>query len=274
MKTRFISKISSDDWWFAENCKEKGVKSRYEHFVYKEHLKCGATYLTNDLNKNRRGLKGGGSTTKGKRRGRRDSPNIKFNPPRYDIENLFKFNYNDMLNCKPDTKFNKVKSLVFNHEYYNDEQNEEYQTFIEMYNNLSNKELNFINDVYQRLSTYIKLNDIDNTIFVDGSIICNIALMISKYLKTGEIDTSMNYFNQMSNNDCNLSIENKFHLFLIRQCFTTKNHYYKQYISDCFIKDWWAICHIRRRHSDRDMRSKGQCSIFRDEQGKILYKDY
>ena len=139
-------------------------------------------------------------------------------------------------------------------------------------NELDIEELDKINFIYKRLSTYIKENDLSHKM-VDGSVICNIALMTRKYIDTGELDTSINFFNTIDDNDYIDEI-NQFHLFLIRNCFISKNRFFHKYINDKPIKNWWAVCKLLHRHSDKDMKSKSLCEPFRNEIGKIIYRIY
>lgn len=278
-----MEKNHNENWekdinWLNNAYPGNNFSDRNDWYKYKIHKQKGATlkqFSPPNKNNVRAKKNTGGSTdysNKNKYSILCDYERIRYIPPRLDMESLFDFNYSDMLECKPNTKFNIVKSLKFIHKFYNYKQQEQYNRFIDIYNNLTEEELNTINNIYQKLSTYIKENDLTHR-YVDGSVICNIALMISHYLQTGEIDTNIDFFNMLNDNDY-LDEYNQFHLFLIRNCFISKNRYYHKYINDRPVKNWWAVCHLLHRWSDKDMRSKSLCEGFRNEEGKIIYHIY
>lgn len=62
----------------------------------------------------------------------------------------------------------------------------------------------------------------------------------------------------------------QFYLFLLKQCFTSRNRYYRKFIGGKYVHDWWAICHIQNRNNKKDMKSKGVCSI-KNENGKNIF---
>ena len=74
---------------------------------------------------------------------------MKIIPPRFDIEDSFKFDYNEMFNYKQNKKFNKLYSLAFNHSFSNDDKNKKYQRFIEIYDeDLMNGNIEIINNIF------------------------------------------------------------------------------------------------------------------------------
>lgn len=276
---------SKDDWYFKNSEKiynpetkkfydNPNISTRYEWNIWRKHVEKGATYKNYIENEpNRRKTKGQGGTT--------DLPPRDTELPRkykkkiltpFDIEDLFSFNYDDMINSKPNKKFNMLMDLVFKHEFYDYNRDLEYSKYVEKYADMKeNGELLILNDLYQRLSSYIIENNLGKE-NVDGSIICNCALIFSDYMKNGSFNTDFNYLNNY--NEYNSDDDFRFHLFLILQCFTSKNRYYIQYINGKKIKEWWAICHLRHRFSKKDMKTKGQCSGFRDNNGKYIVKSY
>lgn len=268
MKERKISKYFTDDWWFREKTK---FNSRYEWWVNKEHVKRGATYNPNfKETPNLRSRKGeGGSTDMPHPPSERKKNKIR---TRFNIEDLFIFDYNEMMQQEPNMKFNILYNLKFNHTFDDENKQAEYDENIEIYNELKESgEIEKVNNIYRKLSTYIKKNKL-NRKYVDGSIICNIALMVAEYMRSGVIRTDMDFLSNIKY--YNADRMNRFHLFLILQCFVSKNQYFKQYISDVYIRDWWAICHLHHRWSDKDMKTKGQCSGFKNTNGKYIYKPY
>ena len=277
-----MEKEDKDLKWLNEKYPGNNFKTRKDWYILKIHMKKGATLRQNQpiekVNVRAKKKTDNGSTDmNNKEEDMYDKEPVindrkKFIPPRKDMETIFDFDYNDMLSCEPNKKFNKVKSLVFNHVFDDIRKQEQYERFTYIYHSLSDEQLNKIDDIYKRLSTYIRINKL-NKKFVDGSIICNIALMIRKYIDTGEFDTSINFYNKIS--DENYMDElNQFHLFLIRNCFIAKNQYFYKYINDEPIKNWWACCHLFHRLSDKDMQTKNLCEPFRNELGKIIYKIY
>ena len=278
MKAKTINTTSpADDWWFME----KYGKNRYNWFLDCIHKKKGATNKSaQPYDPNLRSTKGNGGSTEMEHQGgdqgmpRKVNKKFKFDPPPFDMQNLFDFNYEDMINEKPNKRFDKVMNLVFNHKYYTVSQIMEQKEWINRYNKIKETgELQSIKNFYQKLSNYIiknKLHSKEN--WVDGSVICNIAIIISEYVKTGELKTDYDFINNI--NKYNEDDDYRFHLWLILQCFTSKNKYYKKYIGINYIRDWWAICHLRHRHSDKDMKTKGHCCGFKDNNGKYIYKQY
>ena len=273
---RQIQRTSHDDWFFKDKYKEYGIKTRYEWFVWKRNREYGETFnLINYSDKNHLSKqKGTGSSEIVNNEDTSNKERVKFVPPRFDIEDLFKFDYNEMFNYKPNKKFNKLYSLIFNHKFFNIDKDNKYQRYIEIYNNdLMNGNIDIINNICQRLSQYIKDNNINISNYIGGSIICNIALMISNYIKTGKLDTSIDFICKMTEKEMNEEY-NTYCLFLLCQIFTSKYHYVDQYICGNKTKEWWRISLLRHRYSDKDMKSKGVVPIFTISNGEINYKLY
>lgn len=273
---RQIKRTSYDDWFFKDKYKEYGINSRYDWFIWKTNREYGETFnLINYSDKNHLSKqKGTGSSEIVINEDTSNKERVKFIPPRFDIEDLFKFDYNEMFNYKPNKKFNKLYSLVFNHKFFNTDKDKKYQRYIEIYNDdIMNGNIDTINNICQRLSQYIKDNNINKSNYVGGSIICNIALMISNYIKTGKLDTSINFICKMSESDMNEEY-NTYCLFLLCQVFTSTYHYVDQYICGNKTKEWWRINLLRHRLSDKDMKSKGVVPIFTISNGEINYKLY
>jgi len=273
---RQIQRTSYDDWFFKDKYKEYGIKTRYEWFVWKRNREYGETFnLINYSDKNHLSKqKGTGSSEIVINEDTSNKERVKFVPPRFDLEDLFKFDYNEMFNYKPNKKFNKLYSLVFNHKFFNTDKDKKYQRYIEIYNNdIMNGNIDTINNICQKLSQYIKDNNINISKYVGGSIICNIALMISNYIKTGILDTSIDFICKMTEKEMNEEY-NTYCLFLLCQIFTSKYHYVDQYICGKKTKEWWRISLLRHRHSDKDMKSKGVVPIFTLANGEIQYKLY
>lgn len=275
-KERKLQKISHDDWYFENKYKDYGIKSRYDFYIWKTNKEYGETFnLINYVDKNHISKqKGTGSTDIFTENNGPSKQKVKIIPPRFDIEDIFKFDYNEMFNYKQNKKFNKLYSLAFNHSFSNDDKNKKYQRFIEIYDeDLMNGNIEIINNICQRLSQYIIDNDINMSRYVGGSVICNIALMISNYIKTGELDTSIDFICKMSEKDMNEEY-NTYCLFLLCQIFTSKYHHVNQYIFGNKTKEWWRISLIRHRYSDKDMKTKGVVPIFTMTNGEINYKFY
>lgn len=262
--------------FFSEKYKEYGIKTRNEWYIWKTNKEYGETInLINYTDKNHLSKrKGTGSSEVKPNENKSNKERVKFEPQRFDIENLFKFDYDEMFNYKPNKKFNKLYSLVFNHEFYNDDKDKKYQRYIEIYNDdLMYGNIDIINDICQRLSQYIKDNNIGISKYVGGSVICNIALMISNYIKTGILDTSIDFICKMTEKEMNEEY-NTYCLFLLCQIFTSKYHYVNQYICGNKTKEWWRISLLRHRYSNKDMKSKGVVPIFTMTDGEINYKLY
>lgn len=274
---RTIPRTSHDDWFFEKKYRHLGIKSRYDFFVWKKNKEYGEVYnLINYKDRNHVSKqKGTGSTDVLSDKDDSNKEYTKFEPPRFDIENLFKFNYEEALNYKPNKRFKKLYSLVFNHNFYNDKKNEKYNDYIKIYNNdLINGNIDKINELLQRISQYIIDNNINMNHYVGGSVICVIALMISNYINTGILNTSIDFICKMTEKEMNKEY-NSYCLFLLCQVFTTKYHIVNQYISGSLTKKNWKINLIRHRYSDKDMKTKGICPVFTiNSLGEINYVLY
>lgn len=262
--------------FYSERYKDYGINSWNDWFIWKTNKEYGETInLINYTDKNHLSKhKGTGSSEVIVNEDRSNKERVKYIPPRFDIEDLFKFDYNEMFNYKPNKKFNKLYSLVFNHKFFNTDKDKKYQMYIDIYNNdLMNGNIDIINNICQRLSQYITDNKISSSKYIGGSVICNIALMISNYIKTGILDTSIDFICKMTEKEMNEEY-NTYCLFLLCQIFTSKYHYVNQYIRDNKTKEWWRISLLRHRYSDKDMKSKGVVPIFTMINGEINYKLY
>lgn len=280
---REIQKVShpQDDHWFANKYKDYGITCRYDWYVWKTNKEHGESWnFIADPEEDKNSIaktKGTGSSDydvgdeeavydKKKRK--------KFVPPPFDIGDLFKFDYEAAFNYKPNKKFNRLFSLKFEHNFYNIDKDKKYQKFIEIYNeDLMNGNIDNINNLCQRISKYISDNNINMSNKVGGSVICNIALMISKYIKTGVLDTDIDFICKMSEEELNEEY-NMYCLFLLCQVFTSKYHYVNQYICNTLIKEWWRICLIRHRNSDKDMKSKGIIPYFKKKGNEVSIEIY
>ena len=275
--TEYERVTKNEDNFFKEKYKEFGIKSRRDWFIWKTNKEYGETYnLINYSDKNYlKKQKGTGSSEVIPNEEKSHKERVAFIPERYDIEDLFKFSYEELFSYKPNVKFNKIYSLVFNHKFYNIDKDNIYRRYIEIYNDdLLNGNIDKINDICQRLSQYIIDNDINMTKYVGGSIICNIALMISNYIKTGILETDIDFISKMTEKDMNEEY-NSYCLFLLCQLFTSRYRYVDQYVYGILTKEWWRICHIRHRYSDKDMKSKGVCPRYNINcHGEINYVLY
>lgn len=269
--------IENWDKYCAQKYKDYGITTRHEWWIWKTNKEYGEVYnLINYKDRNHVSKqKGTGSTDVLSDKDDSNKEYTKFVPQRFDIENLFKFNYKEAFNYKPNKRFKKLYSLVFNHKFYNNKKNEQYNDYIKIYNNdLINGNIDKINDLLQRISQYIIDNNINMNHYVGGSVICVIALMISNYINTGILNTSIDFICKMTEKEMNKKY-NSYCLFLLCQVFTTKYHIVNQYISGNLTKKNWKINLIRHRYSDKDMKTKGICPIFTiNSLGEINYVLY
>lgn len=232
--------------------------TRYEYYMLKKLMEYGASKLSG---LNIKHAKGGGSTKRPNNKSKNRKKREAFEPPPYNLEDIHKFNYNEMLLCDEDKKFNKIYRIKFDHEFYNYAQIKMYKDIEKRYNeDLKNGNIDIINSFARKLSTYIRKNKLsineDNHNYVEGSVICNIALMISKYMNTGLFDTDVKWICKLNVKDLN-EFDNIYILFLLLQIFSCKYKYKKLYINDKCYRDWWAINLIRRRDKNEDTRTLG-----------------
>ena len=234
------------------------TKTRYEYYIIKKLMEYGASKLSG---LNIKHTTGGGSTKRQKNKSKNRKKRETFEPPPYNLEDIHKFNYNEMILCDEDKKFNKIYRIKFDHEFYNYAQIKMYKDIEKRYNeDLKNGNIDIINSFARKLSTYIRKNKLsineDNHNYVEGSVICNIALMISKYMNTGSFDTDVKWICKLTVKDLN-DFDNIYILFLLLQIFSCKYKYKKLYINDKCYRDWWAINLIRRRDKNEDTRTLG-----------------
>ena len=271
-----INETYIDDWYFAKKYKKYNITSRSQWFKWKTNIEKGEVYnlIDNSEKDHISKTKGNGSSdvTPNKRP---EYERIIKEQPRFDLEDLHKFDYNILFDYQQNKKFNRLYTLTFNHDFFNDRQNEKYNEYVEIYEeDLENGNLEKINNICQRISTYIYRNDITNNKYIGGSVICNIALIISHYIKTGEKKTNIEFICEMSIDEMNETY-NSYMLFLLSQIFTAKYKYVTQYINGEKIKENWRINHLRHRMSDKDMKTKGICPVYTMlSNGDINYQKY
>lgn len=271
-----IDGIGEKDKEFFENkYSHLGINSRLQWYSYNIHKQKGATRKQNvKVDKHVRSTKGqgGSSDYPGNNKGYSGRKNKRYVPPPFAIENIFDFSYEDMIKCEPNKKFNKVLHLVFNHDYYDDEKNTEQEKWIEKLESLEDTgQLKTINEIYQRLSTYIKNNKLSRK-WIDGSVICNIAIMISEYLRCGYFNYDYDFLNNIQK--YNENDDFRFHLWLLRQCFINHNVYFHKYIAGIPDVNWWALFKFAHRYSNKDMKTKAQCCGFKDDNGKYIFRKF
>jgi hypothetical protein len=243
--------------YINEIYKKKGITNR-KFEGEEKHIRATKGHGSSDIEKH-----GGEDIIKRKKR--------KGNP-RFDIEKIFDFNYNDMMNSKCDTN-NDLLHIIFNHKFYKKELDKKYKEYKNRYENmLITGEIHKVNEIFQKFSTYIHNNHL-KTKWVDGSIIVNISFMIDEYVRNNIIHTDIDYYDLLKKEEYEMNEDAKFYLFLLKQCFTSRNKYYKKFICGQYIHDWWAICHLQCRHSRLDMKPKGECSI-KNENGKNIFLLY
>jgi hypothetical protein len=264
-----------DDPWFIEKYKDIGISGREEfRLVYKPLLEKGepCTFSQNI----KKGKGHGSSDTPQHDDPREKRKNKKFVPPRFDIEGLFDFKYDDMFNSPPNKKFNKLNHIVFNHDYYYEEDKELYKRYVKIYDEWkSNGNLEKVNDFVQRLSSYVWKNKLNTENKVGGGVICAIAIMISNYIRTGKLNTNLEEINKLNIDELNTEM-NKFCLFLLCQVITTKHHWVELYSNGRSVKDKpFVICYMRHRVTLRDYKSKNIIPSFhKEEDGSISFYLY
>ena len=132
------------------------TKTRYEYYIIKKLMEYGASKLSG---LNIKHTTGGGSTKRPKNKSKNRKKRETFEPPPYNLEDMHKFNYNEMLLCDEDKKFNKIYRIKFDHEFYNYAQIKMYKDIEKRYNeDLKNGNIDIINSFARKLSTYIRKN--------------------------------------------------------------------------------------------------------------------
>ena len=282
-KYNLIEDKSYDDHFFLYKYGRYGIHTRKEWFICKENLDIyelvydidyieklykekGATYINANL-KSIKGRGSGGDPTPGSSRETKKRTTWS----RYNVEDLYSFNYKEWLNSGR-RKYDKIYRIKFNHVFYDDIGRKYYRRFEEMYNEwLLNGKIDIFNEFVEKLDKYLTTNKLKTkNDYFDSSVICNIGLIISKYIKTGILEDNIDFILKMNIQEMN-GETNMFCLFLLFQIFSARQHSYIQYIKGYrrpkYIIDEetgkkieipWKIIHcIRRRESDKDYKSKG-----------------
>ena len=88
--------------FYSERYKDYGINSRNDLFIWKTNKEYGETInLINYTDKNHLSKrKGTGYSEVIVNKDRSNKERVKYIPPRFDIEDLFKFDYNEMFNYK------------------------------------------------------------------------------------------------------------------------------------------------------------------------------
>lgn len=301
-KYTHISNTSICDNFFLTKYGRYGIYTRKDWLICKENFDIyeltydlkyieklfkekGATYINANLKSIKpRGSRGPSTPGSG---GERPIQHNEWE--RYDVENLYTFNYKEWLNSGRN-KYKKIYNIIFNHEFYDDKGIEYYKRFKEIYHEwLRNGNIDKFNEFVEKLDNYLTVNKLKTKEdYFEGSVICNIALIISKYIKTGILEDNIDFILKMDLDEMNEET-NMFCLFLMLQLFTAKEYSYVQYIRGFrrpkYIIDketgekieipWKIIHNIRRRSTDRDYKTKGVIPMFiQNEDGTysfILY---
>lgn len=243
------------------------IKNNYDWYIKMDEKNIirvkGAKYLAKNYGKARPGITGVGGEGGC---GGESEIKIKY----YDIDKLKTFDYKKLfLETKPDKKFNKARNIPFNLKFYSKDFFEVYEEYHKMYENLEDWQLDFIDDIYKKLSTYIRENEISEENRVDASVIPVISLIISRYLETGKLQADGKFIEAMDENEINSKM-NTFSLFLINQCFTSKQERVNLCEKDIVREENHLINLIRKRISGRPMCSKGLLPSFMIEDTWIV----
>lgn len=281
MKTNNVM-TSYDDKWFNDNYSHLGITSRWEWFindkpkvVSKKRLfeEMGATYLPNNINlgeniapnKNKKG------STDQETEGNEDAVYTKKSHKIQNIkyEDTSKFNYKEMLKCDRDIKRKHLLHLSWTHDFYDNLHNIIYEEIAEQYeDDVNSGDIYKHLEIYQQLSTYVKQQRFNHKdAHIDGSILINVALMCSSYVKTGNKIYDINKLNKIIEENT-IDFYDLYSIFIIYRCFTHRLHYADLYNDKYLIRKKWLQGLIQNRETDKDLKSVNKLFIIKKDNNK------
>lgn len=279
---RHVADDSIDDLWIKNKYDRIGITTRKEWYILKDKK----SYVISDYCNNyllrckkieelyeEKGIsnincclikpqKGKGPTSKKTNNHDKDEIPIESKPVEcLEIYDVFSFNYDDMLSCKPCNHkkwINKVNNISFErkNDMYDGSFKDMYLKFEEQYLN-DKKNGNFDKMLYVllRLATYIEDNDLNKEEkFCDGGVICNIAIITSEYIQTGILDTNINRFKYYT-----LEMLNSFYttyvLFIFLNVFTCRQQKRRMTINGEIEREVWYVNLFRKRIINEPLRT-------------------
>lgn len=279
-KYDYVNNKAYDDSFFLNKYGDIDITSRKEWFIVKTELfdkkeklfeEHGISCIGSNLMKPGSGKGPKDKTHKGNKGDINNTIIQKF-----ELEDSFKFNYDDMLECEPDNHKSwlyKINNISFEREklMYGDLR-DKYLSFYKQYNkDKSNGNLKKIEDIARRLSTYILNNNLNmKENYSDGGIICNIAIIISEYIETGILNTDIKRFKNYTVEQLN-GYYNTYILFILLNIFSCKQRRRKMAIKGFVIREKWYVNLFRRRITNRISRTTCVIpSFMRDMYGNII----
>lgn len=114
-----------------------------------------------------------------------------------------------------------------------------------------------IEELFLKVSTYIDIINLKTgKNFIDAGVPCNLSLMISRYIYKGELDTDIEWINNMTLNQMN-SFDNLYIVYLMFNVFTFKSKPHTMMYKNKQVegKEKWQICKGRCRYSLKNYRT-------------------
>lgn len=297
METKTIDDKHTDDWFFDRKYSKIGIHTRKQWYVTKTenpnilkrflaylknkesiYLEKGISCINGSLIKASRGC---GPKDRDHRNKQADEivggSDDEYTRQQFALEDIFAFNYDDMLKCEPD-KYKKwlykIDNISFDRakDIYKTEFRNKYLEFKYQYEeDKTNGNLEKIKDIACRLSTYILENDLNKgENFSDGGVICNIAIMISEYIRTGILDTNIKRFESYTIEHIN-EYYNTYVVFILLNIFTCHQQCFDMTINGIVDREKWCINLFRRRLTNKTMSSTCVIPRFcKDKYGNII----
>lgn len=263
-----------DDFWFINGCggkyKSNVWEGRSHYMTFKRHQipliaeKIGD--INNGMARPRKG-QGGNITT--------DNEIISceyndFIPPYTELNELFVFDYNRLIDISPDITFNSLFNREYNCNFYNFYDNELYKKFV--YDIKHTLNLNKINYILQKISAYLLEIQNSDKLF-DGSTVVRLGMILKWFYYEGVIDTDYDRFNKITTDELN-EYENRLFIFILTQCFTFKDKYINLCNNGVSIDDWHPVHFIRRRLTNKCYNSRGRLICYDKDGFNLVHKKY
>lgn len=178
-----------------------------------------------------------------------------------NLEDSTTFDYNKCFNSDivPNKKLsNKLWHIRWDREFWDPVYIRQLEDIQERYNqDKKNGTLSKIENLSLRIAAYLdEIHLKTGKNFIDAGVPCNLCFMISRYINKGELDTDIEWINDMTLNQMN-SFDNLYIVYLMYNVFTFKSKPHVMMYKGKQVegKERWQICKGRCRYSPKNYRT-------------------